>query len=81
MDRYDKQSNNVGSNNVVSIDTTMFDSLARALSTFAPYYAFVIVSLAWLAYFLSHDYLSYKNSLGFLFIFCFSLTKGQCSKR
>ena len=46
MDRYDKQSNNVGSNNVVSIDTTMFDSLARALSTFAPYYAFVIVSLA-----------------------------------
>ena len=45
------------------------------------YYAFVIVSLTWLAYFLSHDYLSYINSLGFLFIFCFSLTKGQRSKR
>ena len=25
----------------------------------------------WLAYFLSHGYLSYINSLGFLFIFCF----------
>ena len=46
------------------------------------YYAFVIVFLTWLAYFLSHDYLSYINSLGFLSIFCFSLTKGQiCSKR
>ena len=45
------------------------------------YYAFVIVSLTWLAYFMSHDYLSYINSLGFLFIFYFSLTKGQCSKR
>ena len=29
---------------------------------------FVIVSLTWLAYFLSHDYLSCINSLGFLFI-------------
>ena len=32
------------------------------------YHAFVIVSLTWLAYFPSHDYLSYINSLGFLFI-------------
>ena len=31
MNGYDKQSNNVGCNNVVSIDTTMFDSLASAL--------------------------------------------------
>ena len=31
MNEYDKQSNNVGFNNVVSIDTTTFDSLARAL--------------------------------------------------
>ena len=37
------------------------------------HYAFVIVSLIWLAYFLSHDYFSYINSLGFLFIFGFSL--------
>ena len=44
-------------------------------------YAFVIVSLTWLAYFMSHDYLSYIISLGFLFIFGFSLTKGQRSKR
>ena len=29
--------------------------------------------------FLSRDYLSYIDSLGFLFIFYFSLTKGQCS--
>ena len=35
------------------------------------YYAFVIVSLTWLAYFLSHDYLSYINSLGFLIYFLF----------
>ena len=48
---------------------------------FASYYAFVIVSLTWLAYFLSRDYLSYINALGSLFIFCFPLTKGQCSKR
>ena len=47
----------------------------------ASYYAFVIISLTCLAYFLSRDYLSYINSLGSLFIFCFSLTKGQCSKR
>ena len=35
------------------------------------YYAFVIVSL-WLAYFLSHDYLSYINSLVF-YLFSVSL--------
>ena len=28
--------------------------------TYASYYAFVIVSLTWLAYFLLRDYLSYK---------------------
>ena len=33
------------------------------------------------AYFLSHDYHFYINSLGFLFIFCLSLTKDQRSKR
>ena len=30
---------------------------------------------------LSATWLSHVSSLGFLFIFCFSLTKGQCSKR
>ena len=40
------------------------------------YYAFVIVSLTLLDNFLSHDYLIY-----FLFIFCFSLMKGQHTKR
>ena len=35
----------------------------------------------WLAYFQPHDYLSYINLLVFLFIFCFSPTKGLCSKR
>ena len=55
--------------------------IANDLPIFASYYAFVIVSLTWLAYFLSHDYLSYINSLVFLFIFCFPLTEGQCSKR
>ena len=51
--------------------------IANDLPIFASYYAFVIVSLTWLAYFLSRDYLSYINSLGSLFIFRFSLTKGQ----
>ena len=46
-------------------------------SYYASYYAFVIVSLTWLAYFLSRDYLFHINSLGFLFIFCFSLAKGK----
>ena len=36
------------------------------------YYAFVIVSLTWLSYFLSRDYLSDINSLSFLLIFGFS---------
>ena len=52
-------------------------------SYYASYYAFVIDSLTWLAYFLSHDYLSVtwlSLSLGFLFIFCFSMTKSQHSK-
>ena len=40
------------------------------------YYAFVIVSLTWLAYFLSHDYLSYINSLGFLIYFLFLSDEG-----
>ena len=55
--------------------------IANDLPIFASYYVFVIVFLTWLAYVRSHDYLSYINSLVFLFIFCFSLTKGQCSKR
>ena len=55
--------------------------IANDLPNFASYYAFVIISLTWLAYFLSRDYLSYIYSLGSLFIFCFSLTKDQCSKR
>ena len=33
--------------------------IANDLPIFASYYAFVIVSLTWLSYFLSHDYLSY----------------------
>ena len=33
------------------------------------YYAFIIVSLAWLAYFLSHHYFSYINSPGFFKIY------------
>ena len=34
--------------------------IANDLPIFASYYAFVIVSVTWLAYFLSRDYLSYK---------------------
>ena len=33
MNEYDNQSNNVGFNNVVSIDTTTFDSSVRAKNT------------------------------------------------
>ena len=55
--------------------------IVNNLPIFASYYAFVIVSLTWLSYFLSRDYLAYINSPGFLFIFCFSLTKGLRSKR
>ena len=40
-----------------------------------------IVSLIWLAYFRSHAYFSYIDSLGFLFIKYFSLTKGLRSRR
>ena len=35
--------------------------IANDLPIFASYYAFVTVSLTWLAYFLSRDYLSYIN--------------------
>ena len=41
-------------------------------SYYALYYAFVIVSFTWLAYFLSHDYLSYINLLSF-YLFSVSL--------
>ena len=47
--------------------------IANDLPIFASHYAllytFVIVSLTWLAYFLSHDFLSYINSLGLLSVF------------
>ena len=55
--------------------------IANDLPIFASCYAFVIVSLTWLAYFLSHDYFSYINSLRFFLNLCFSLTKGLRSKR
>ena len=45
------------------------------------YLLLFLLSLIWVAYVLSRDYLSYINSIGSLFIFCFSLTKSQCSKR
>ena len=51
--------------------------IANDLPIFASYYAFVVVSLTWLAYFLSHDYLLYKFTRFFNLFFCFSLTKGQ----
>ena len=41
--------------------------ITNDLSIFASYYAFVIVSLTWLAYFLSHDYLSYKFTCFFIY--------------
>ena len=46
------------------------------LPIFASYYVSVIVSLTWLAYFLSHDYLSYINSLGFFIYFLFLSDEG-----
>ena len=46
------------------------------LPIFASYYAFVIVSLTWLADVLSHDYLSYINSLGFFLYFLFLSDEG-----
>ena len=46
------------------------------------YYAFVIVSILSPDWFIfCHMIISHINSPGFLFIFCFSLTKGQRSKR
>ena len=53
--------------------------IANNLPIFVSYYVFVIVSLTWLAYFLSHGYFPYINLPGFVFIFCFSLTRGQRS--
>ena len=38
------------------------------------YYAFVIVSLTWFTYFLSHDYLSYINLIGFLYTSFFNIS-------
>ena len=50
--------------------------IANDLPIFASFYAFVIVSLTWLAYFLSHDYLSYINSLGLFIYFLFLSDEG-----
>ena len=41
--------------------------IANGLPIFASYYAFVIVSLTWLAYFVSRDYLSYKFTRFFIY--------------
>ena len=41
--------------------------IANDLPIFASYYAFVIVSLSWLAYFLSRDYLPYKFTRFFIY--------------
>ena len=46
--------------------------IANDLPIFASYYAFVIVSLTWLAYFLSRDYLSYQFTR-FFYLFSVSL--------
>ena len=43
--------------------------ISNDLPIFVSYYVFVIVSLTWLFYFLSHDYLSYINSLSFFIYF------------
>ena len=53
---------------------------SKWLTYFCIYYAFVIVSLTWLAYFLSHDYLSYKFTRFFIYFLFLILKKGQCSK-
>ena len=50
--------------------------IANDLPIFASYYTFVIVSLTWSTYFLSHDYLSYINSLGFFLYFLFLSDEG-----
>ena len=71
---------------VTQLFTSLFMFIHLPLNHFVPppclhlimhYYAFVITSLTRLAYFLSHDYLSYMyiNSLGFLFIFCLILCR------
>ena len=41
--------------------------LANDLPIFASYYAFVIISLTWLATFLSRDYLLYKLTRFFIY--------------
>ena len=41
--------------------------IANDLPIFASYYAFVIFSLTWLAYFLPRDYLSYKFTRFFIY--------------
>ena len=46
--------------------------IANDLAIFASYYAFVIVSLTWLAYFLPRDYLSYKFTRFFIYFLFFS---------
>ena len=45
------------------------------------YIMHLVNSPDWFTFCLSHDYLSSINSLVFSFIFGFSLTKGNCSKR
>ena len=51
--------------------------ISNILPTFASYYySFVIVSLVWLAYFLSHDYFSYINSHVLKIYFMFLSDKG-----
>ena len=49
--------------------------IANDLPIFTSYYEFVIVSPSWLAYFLSHDYLSY-NFTGFFIYFLFLSDEG-----
>ena len=46
--------------------------IANDLPILASYYAFVIVSLTWLAYFLSRDYLSYKFTRFFIYFLSLS---------
>ena len=61
---------------MLAIDPPLYKStlkIANNWPIFTSYYAFVIVSLTWLAYSLSHDYLS-DYLVFYLFIFCLSLT-------
>ena len=48
---------------------------------FAFYYAFVTVSLIWLSYYLSHDYLSYINSHVFFIYFPFPSDENRSNAR